>query len=122
MPIITLPDGAQKQFDHAVTALEVAESISPRLAQAVIAAKVNDYLVDANHLIAQDANLKLLTDKDDAALEIIRHSSAHLLAHAVKTLFPTAQVTIGPVIEDGFYYDFAYDRAFTPEDLEAIET
>lgn len=120
MPIITLPDGNQKQFDVSVTALQVAESISPNLAKATVAAIVNDQLVDATLPIENDATVKLITDRDDASLEVIRHSSAHLLAHAVKTLFPTAQVTIGPVIEDGFYYDFAF-RAFTPEDLEKIE-
>ncbi len=121
MPIITLPDGAQKQFDHAVTALEVAESIGPRLAKAVIAAKINNQLSDAATLITQDASLKLLTDKDEDALEVVRHSTAHLLANAVKILFPSAQIAIGPVIEDGFYHDFAYERAFTPEDMEKIE-
>lgn len=117
---IILPDGNQKQFDHAVTALQVAESISPNLAKATVAAIVNDQLVDATLPIEKDATLTLITDRDDASLEVIRHSTAHLLAHAVKSLFPTAQVTIGPVIEDGFYYDFAF-RAFTPEDLEKIE-
>jgi len=117
---ITLPDGSKKEFNTSVTALQVAESISPNLAKATVAAIVNDQLVDATLPIEKDATVKLITDKDDASLEVIRHSSAHLLAHAVKTLFPTAQVTIGPVIEDGFYYDFAF-RAFTPEDLEKIE-
>ncbi|MCX7121063.1 MAG: threonine--tRNA ligase [Gammaproteobacteria bacterium] len=117
---ITLPDGNQKQFDHAVTALQVAESISLNLAKATIAAIVNDKLIDATTLIESDASVKLITDRDEAALEVIRHSTAHLLAHAVKFLFPTAQVTIGPVIEDGFFYDFAF-RPFTPEDLELIE-
>src|SRR3990167_8248739 len=120
MPKITLPDGSQKQFDASVTALQVAESISPNLAKATVAAIVNDQLVDATVAIEKDATLKLITDRDDASLEAIRHSSAHLLAHAVKALFPTAQVKIGPVIEDGFYYDFAF-RAFTPEDLDKIE-
>lgn len=118
---ITLPDGNHKQFDAPVTALQVAESISPNLAKATVAAIVNDKLMDAFLPIENDATVKLITDRDEASLEIIRHSSAHLLAHAVKTLFPTAQVTIGPVIEDGFYYDFAFGRPFTPEDLVQIE-
>src|SRR3989338_5471685 len=100
--------GWKKNFDHQVTALQVAESISPNLAKATVAAIVNEKLVDATLPIEKDATLKLITDRDDASLEVIRHSSAHLLAHAVKTLFPTAQVTIGHVIEDGFYYDFAF--------------
>src|SRR3989338_7869585 len=118
---ITLPDRTQKQFEKSVTALDVAESIIPNLAKATVAALVNDQLVDAFLPIEKDATLKLITDRDDASLEIIRHSTAHLLAHAVKTLFPSAQVTIGPVIEDGFYYDFAFGRPFTPEDLIEIE-
>lgn len=121
MPCITLPDGSKKQFDMPVTAMDVAESISPRLAKATLAAKINGQLIDASLPIAGDVSLQLITDKDDEGLEVIRHSSAHLLAHAVKALFPTAQVTIGPVIEDGFYYDFAFGRPFTPEDLERIE-
>ena len=120
MLTIILPDGSKREFQHSVTALQVAESISPNLAKATVAAVVNDQLVDATLSIEKDATLKLITDRDDASLEVIRHSSAHLLAHAVKALFPTAQVTIGPVIEDGFYYDFAF-RAFTPEDLDKIE-
>lgn len=120
MIIITLPDGSQKTFQQAVTALHVAESISPHLAKATVAAIVNDKLIDASVLIKQNATVTLITDRDDAALDIMRHSTAHLLAHAVKSLFPTAQVTIGPVIEDGFYYDFAF-RPFTPEDLALIE-
>ncbi len=117
---ITLPDNSKKKFDHPVTALQIAESISPNLAKATVAAMIDDKLVDATLPIEKNATLKLITDRDDASLEVIRHSSAHLLAHAVKALFPTAQVTIGPVIEDGFYYDFAF-RAFTPEDLVLIE-
>lgn len=120
MPRITLPDGNQKQFDTVITAIDVAHSISPNLAKATIAAKVDDQLVDAFLPIEKDVSLTLITDKDMDGLEVIRHSTAHLLAHAVKSLFPTAQVTIGPVIEDGFYYDFAF-RAFTPEDIEKIE-
>ncbi|HLB57100.1 MAG TPA: threonine--tRNA ligase [Coxiellaceae bacterium] len=118
---ITLPDGSKREFNSAVTALQVAEAISPNLAKATYAAFVDEKLVDATSLIEKDATIKLITDRNPESLEIIRHSSAHLLAHAVKTLFPSAQVTIGPVIEDGFYYDFAYEKSFTPEDLEKIE-
>lgn len=118
---IILPDGKKLSFDRPVTSLEVAAAISPNLAKATYAAFVDEKLVDATLLIEKDASLKLITDRNPESLEIIRHSSAHLLAHAVKTLFPSAQVTIGPVIEDGFYYDFAYEKSFTPEDLEKIE-
>ena len=121
MPVITLPDGNQKQFDHPVTVLEVAQSIGAGLAKATLAGYVNDKLVDASFLIESDAHIKLITIKDPEGLDIIRHSTAHLLAQAVKQLFPEAQVTIGPVIEEGFYYDFAFSRPFTPEDLERIE-
>lgn len=121
MPLITLPDGSQKQFDHAVTVAEVAASIGAGLAKAALAGKVNGKLVDTSYLIEQDAPLSIVTDKDPVSLEVIRHSCAHLLAQAVKLLFPAAQVTIGPVIEDGFYYDFAFERPFTPEDLLLIE-
>lgn len=121
MPVITLPDQTQKSFDQPVTVMEVAESIGSGLAKAALAGKVDERLVDTSHLIEQDANLAIITSRDEEGLEVIRHSSAHLLAQAVKALFPTAQVTIGPVIEDGFYYDFAYERSFTPEDLTAIE-
>ena len=121
MPEITLPDGTRKQFDSPVTIYQVAESIGPGLANAAIAGRVNDTLVDTHFLIENNANLSIITDKSEEGLEVIRHSCAHLLAQAVKSLFPEAQVTIGPVIDDGFYYDFAFSRAFTPEDLEAIE-
>jgi threonyl-tRNA synthetase len=121
MPCITLPDGNRKEFSHPVTVLQVAESIGPRLAKDAIAAKINGQWVDTSFQIEQDAALEIVTQKNASALEVVRHSTAHLLAHAVKTLYPSAQVTIGPVIEDGFYYDFAYERAFTPEDLEKIE-
>ncbi len=121
MVTITLTDGSRKEFPKPVTVYAVAESIGPGLAKAALAAKVNDQLVDTAYLIEKDATLKIITDKDSEGLEIIRHSTAHLLAHAVKQLFPSAQVTIGPVIEDGFYYDFAFERPFTPEDLERIE-
>src|SRR5271170_7698931 len=121
MPVITLPDGSQKQFDRAVSVAEVAASIGPGLAKAALAGKVNGKLVDTAALIEHDASLSIVTDKDPDGLEIIRHSTAHLLANAVQELFPEAQVTIGPVIEDGFYYDFAYKRPFSTEDLAAIE-
>jgi threonyl-tRNA synthetase len=121
MPVITLPDSSRRDFVLPVTVMDVARSIGPGLAKAVIAGKVNNKLVDASTVIEQDAELQVITAKDEEGLEIIRHSTAHLLAQAVKQLFPDAQVTIGPVIENGFYYDFAYQRAFTPEDLKAIE-
>ena len=121
MPIITLPDGSQRHFEQPVTVAEVAFSIGAGLARATLAGKVDGRLVDAAHLIAQDATLAIITGKDAEGVEIIRHSTAHLLAHAVKELFPDAQVTIGPVIENGFFYDFSYHRPFTPEDLLAIE-
>ena len=118
---ITLPDGAVRQFDQAVTVAEVAASIGAGLAKATLGGKVNGVLVDASHRIENDAALAIVTAKDAEGLELIRHSTAHLLAYAVKELFPDAQVTIGPVIENGFYYDFAYKRPFTPEDLVEIE-
>jgi threonyl-tRNA synthetase len=121
MPVITLPDGSQKKFDSPVTVDEVAASIGAGLRKAALAGRVNGKLVDTSFRIADDAQLSIVTDKDPAALELIRHSTAHLLGNAVKQLFPEAQVTIGPVIEDGFYYDFAYSRPFTPEDVAAIE-
>jgi len=121
MPAISLPDGAVKQFDAPVSVAQVAASIGPGLAKAALAGKVNGTLVDTSHVIDRDAALAIVTDRDTDGLEVIRHSTAHLLAYAVKALFPDAQVTIGPVIEDGFYYDFAYKRPFTPEDIAAIE-
>ena len=121
MPTITLPDGSQKIFEQPVSVAEVAASIGSGLAKAAIAGVVDDSAVDTSHLIESDCSLQILTAKDAEGLEVIRHSAAHLLAHAVKELFPSAQVTIGPVIEDGFYYDFAFERSFTPEDLAAIE-
>ena len=121
MTVIRLPDGSERRYEHPVTVQEVAESIGPRLGRAALAAKVNGKLVDISSSIETDSDLAIITEKDPEGLEIIRHSSAHLLAHAVKELFPDAQVTIGPVIEDGFYYDFSYKRPFTPEDLTAIE-
>jgi len=121
MPVITLPDGNQKHFDHPVSIYQVAESIGTGLAKAALAGKINDEIVDTSYLIEQDAHVSIITAKDDDGLEVLRHSCAHLMAQAVQQLFPTAQVTIGPVIEDGFYYDFAFERPFTPEDLEKIE-
>ncbi len=121
MPVITLPDGSQRQFDQAVSVLDVAQSIGAGLAKATLAGKVNGATVDASTLIEQDSTLQILTAKDEEGVDVIRHSTAHLLAQAVKQLFPNAQVTIGPVVENGFYYDFSYERPFTPEDLKAIE-
>ena len=121
MSAITLPDGSQRIFENPVTVADVAADIGAGLAKATLAGVVNGEVVDASFIINEDATLAIVTDRSDEALDIIRHSSAHLLAMAVKQLFPSAQVTIGPVIEDGFYYDFAFERAFTPEDLEAIE-
>ena len=121
MPVITLPDGSNRQFEAPVSVLDVASDIGPGLAKATLGGEINGSLVDASHLIESDSPLRIITDRDEEGLEIIRHSCAHLMAQAVKSLFPDAQVTIGPVIEDGFYYDFAYERAFTPEDIEAIE-
>lgn len=121
MPCITLPDGSKRIFAQPVTVAEVAQNIGAGLARAALAGKVNGRLVDTSYLISSDTALSIITDKDEEGLEIIRHSTAHLLAYAVKELFPEAQVTIGPVIENGFYYDFSYDRPFTPEDLLALE-
>ena len=118
---VTLPDGSVRQFDAPVTVAQVASSIGAGLAKAALAGRVDGELVDTSHLIDADAQLAIVTDKDADGLDLIRHSTAHLLAYAVKSLFPDAQVTIGPVIEDGFYYDFAYKRPFTPDDLAAIE-
>jgi threonyl-tRNA synthetase len=121
MVSITLPDKSVRQFDAPVTVAEVAASIGAGLAKAALAGKVDGKVVDTGYLIEQDAALAIVTDKDAEGLEVIRHSTAHLLAYAVKELFPEAQVTIGPVIENGFYYDFSYKRPFTPDDLAAIE-
>ena len=121
MPIITLPDGSQRSFDHPVSVAEVAQSIGAGLAKATIAGKVNGRLVDACDLIESDATLQIITSKDEEGLEIIRHSCAHLVGHAVKQLYPNAKMVIGPVIDEGFYYDIAIDRPFTPEDMAAIE-
>ena len=121
MPIITLPDGSQRSYAQPVSVAEVAQSIGAGLARAALAGKVGGQLVDTSYLISADAALSIITDKDAEGLGLIRHSTAHLLAYAVKELFPEAQVTIGPVIENGFFYDFSYARPFTPEDLTAIE-
>ena len=121
MPQITLPDGSIRSFDHPVSVMEVAQSIGTGLAKATIAGKVNGRLVDASDLITEDAALNIITAKDQEGVEIIRHSCAHLVGHAVKQLYPDVQMVIGPVIEDGFYYDIFSDKPFTPEDMEAIE-
>jgi threonyl-tRNA synthetase len=121
MPIITLPDGSQRTFDAPLTVAQVATSIATSLGKAALAGKLNGKLVDTSTLISQDSSLAIVTDRDSDGLEVIRHSTAHLLAYAVKSLFPEAQVTIGPVIDNGFYYDFSYKRPFTNEDLAAIE-
>ena len=121
MPLITLPDGSQRRFEYPVTLHEVASDIGPGLVKAALAGRVNGKLVDVSYLIEEDASLAIITAKDEEGLELIRHSTAHLMAHAVKSLFPDAQVTIGPTIENGFYYDFDYARSFTLEDLQKIE-
>ena len=121
MIAITLPDGSQRPFEHPVSVAEVAASIGPGLAKAALAGKVDGKLVDTSYRIDHDAALEIVTDKHPDALDVLRHSTAHLLAQAVQRLYPGAQVTIGPVIDNGFYYDFAYERPFTPEDLPKIE-
>ena len=121
MPVITLPDGNQKQFDQPVSIYDVAASIGSGLAKVALAGKVNDEIVDTSYMLTENSAVSIITAKDDEGVDVLRHSCAHLMAQAVQQLFPTAQVTIGPVIEDGFFYDFAYERPFTPEDLTAIE-
>lgn len=121
MPVITLPDGTQKIFDHPVSVFDVAADIGPGLAKAAIAGKVGDKMVDTSFEMSEDATLSIITSSSDEGLEVIRHSTAHLMAQAVKSLFPDAQVTIGPVIDDGFFYDFSYKESFSPEDIKAIE-
>lgn len=121
MPVITLPDGSQRTFEHPVTILEVAQSIGAGLAKATVAGRVNGRLLDATDLITEDATLSIITPRDPEGVEIIRHSCAHLVGHAVKQLYPEAKMVIGPVIDDGFYYDVAIDRPFTPDDMDAIE-
>ena len=121
MPIITLPDNSQRKFNNAVTVMQVSESIGPGLAKATLAGMVDGVLVDAAYLIEKDSNIKIITERDPEGIEVIRHSCAHLMAQAVKELYPNAQVTIGPVIDDGFYYDYFYEPGFTPDDLVKIE-
>ena len=121
MPTITLPDNSQREFEQAVTVMQVSEDIGPGLAKATLGGVVDDKIVDASYLIENDSNLRIVTERDPEGLEIIRHSCAHLMAQAVKELYPEAQVTIGPVIEDGFFYDYAYEPGFTPDDLIKIE-
>ena len=118
---VTLPDESVRSFEEALSVGAIARSIAPSLGKAAIAGRFDGQLVDLNHVVTTDGQLAIITAKDDDGVEVIRHSTAHLLAHAVKELFPSAQVTIGPVIDDGFYYDFSFERAFTPEDLLAIE-
>ncbi len=121
MPVISLPDGSQRSFDNPVSIFDVASDIGPGLAKAALAGKVDGQLLDTSYVIENDAELSIITSRDDEGLEVIRHSSAHLMAQAVKQLYPDAQVTIGPVIDDGFFYDFAMEKMLTPEDLVAIE-
>jgi len=121
MPVITLPDGSERKYEQAVTVAEVAASIGAGLARAALAGEVDGTLVDTSHCIDSDARLRIITSRDPEGVEVIRHSTAHLLAQAVQSIYPDAQVTIGPVIDNGFYYDFAYKRPFTPEDLEKFE-
>ena len=121
MPVITLPDGSQRAFDQAISILDLAADIGPGLAKATIAGEVDGQLKDACELIQHDATLRIITAKDDEGVEIIRHSCAHLIGHAVKQLFPDAKMVIGPVIDEGFYYDIATEKPFTPEDIAAIE-
>jgi threonyl-tRNA synthetase len=120
-PVITLPDGSRREFDNAVTVLAVAQDIGPGLAKAMLAGRVNGDLVDASFVIDDDAELAIITGRDEAALELLRHDAAHVMAQAVQELYPGTQVTIGPAIEHGFYYDFAREQAFTPDDLKKIE-
>ncbi len=121
MPVITLPDGSQRSFDHPVTVHDIAAAIGPGLAKAALAGKVDGRLVDTSHAISQDAQLAIVTTKDDEALALLRHDAAHIMAQAVQELYPGTQVTIGPAIEDGFYYDFARDAPFTLDELQTIE-
>ncbi|NNF61900.1 MAG: threonine--tRNA ligase [Gammaproteobacteria bacterium] len=121
MPVLTLPDGSKRSFDTPVSVADLAADIGPGLARAALAGRVDGQLVDTSHVIDEDSEVAIVTAKDEDGLEVLRHSTAHLLAQAVKELFPSAQITIGPVIDDGFYYDFSFERPFTPEDLEKIE-
>ncbi len=121
MPVVTLPDGSQRSYDQSLTIADVAADIGPGLAKATLAGKVDDQVVDASYLIDKDVELAIITSKSDEALELIRHDAAHVMAQAVQELYPGTQVTIGPAIEDGFYYDFAREEPFTPADLQKIE-
>ena len=121
MPVITLPDGSKREFDQAVTLMQVAEDIGPGLAKATVCGRINGELVDACELIEHDSDISLITGRDAEGIEVILHSFAHLIGHAVKQLYPTAKMAIGPVIDDGYYYDIDYERPFTPEDMSAIE-
>jgi threonyl-tRNA synthetase len=121
MPNITLPDGSSRQFDDPVSVMDIASDIGPGLARATLAGKVNGSLVDAAFVVDDDAEVAIVTSRDDDALELLRHDAAHVMAQAVQELYPGTQVTIGPAIEDGFYYDFAREEAFTPDDLVEIE-
>ena len=121
MPQITLPDGSRRRFDQPVSVFDIAADIGPGLAKATLAGKVDGRLVDAAFVVEADAEVEIVTSRDDEALELLRHDAAHVMAQAVQELYPGTQVTIGPAIEDGFYYDFARDEPFTPEDLIAIE-
>ena len=121
MPVITLPDGSKREFNNPVSVMDVATDIGPGLAKATLAGVVNGDIKDASFVMDTDSELSIVTDKSDEALELIRHDAAHVMAQAVQELFPGTQVTIGPAIDDGFYYDFAREEAFTPKDLEKIE-
>ena len=121
MPVITLPDSSKREFDQPLSVFDLASDIGPGLAKATLAGRVNGELVDTSFVIESDSSLSIITERDSAGVEILRHSTAHLLAQAVQQLFPGTQVTIGPTVEDGFYYDFATGHNFTPEDLERIE-
>ena len=121
MPNVTLPDGTVKSYDQSLTVADVASSIGSGLAKAAIAGEIDGQLVDTSYVIESDSSLAIITNKDDKALEVIRHSTAHLLAQATQQLYPDAQVTIGPVIDNGFYYDFAYKDGFSEQDLSKIE-
>lgn len=121
MVSITLPDGSKREFENAPSVLDIAKNISVSLAKAALAGRVDGRLVDLSHVVDKDAEVAIVTGRDPEGLELIRHSTAHLMAQAVKELFPSAQVTIGPAIENGFYYDFSFERPFTPEDLKKIE-
>ena len=121
MPVITLPDGSKRSFDNPVSVLDVANDIGPGLAKATVAGKVNGELVDAVDIIEHDADLQILTVKDEEGLEIVRHSCAHLLGHAIKQLYPDVKMAIGPVIDNGFYYDVDMEHSLTQEDIQQLE-